>query len=276
METKIADTRKSTNLLKSYLKNKFGIDFKVKTEKYSGGSSINISYMLGPDDHLVSMETAQCQHGSFNGMEDIYEYTHPADFILEGFKLETFNYVFVSQDVPTEFWFEIGKLFSKKFKFQDVPELKTMEQMNENFKERFGSAWTWLQLLRQSFEVLSFVTDDPSKITLIDITRDKERVNSYVITYSVEGIEYKTTSFPERKTDEKSKDVTATFEDISIVDYSDKAIAVIGETKPIKEILGVELQGRFNRFLKVNDQTVAGWIFPKTRAEQVKQRLAQL
>jgi hypothetical protein len=54
---------------------------------------------------------------------------------------------------------------------------------------------------------------------------------------------------------------------IYIVDYSDRSIAVFGDTKPIKEELK-ELGGRFNKFLKHYGETKAGWIFPlKSRAD---------
>ena len=55
---------------------------------------------------------------------------------------------------------------------------------------------------------------------------------------------------------------------VNILDYSEKAIAVVGETKPIKELLK-EMGGRFNAFLKCGP----GWIFPKTKQEQVKAAL---
>lgn len=53
-----------------------------------------------------------------------------------------------------------------------------------------------------------------------------------------------------------------------IIDYSDKAIAVIGDTKAIKDALK-ELGGRFNFRLSCG----AGWIFPKTKMEDVKKLL---
>lgn len=52
-------------------------------------------------------------------------------------------------------------------------------------------------------------------------------------------------------------------EGVQVVEYSDKALAVIGETYPIRQLLK-EQGGRFNKFLKVNGETVAGWIFQKT------------
>lgn len=52
---------------------------------------------------------------------------------------------------------------------------------------------------------------------------------------------------------------------VEIIDYSEKAIAVIGDTKPIKDQLK-ELGGRFNSRLTCG----AGWIFPKTKREEVE------
>lgn len=59
--------------------------------------------------------------------------------------------------------------------------------------------------------------------------------------------------------------VEVTAGEIQIVDYSEKAIAVIGDTKPIKDKLK-ELGGRFNFRLSCG----AGWIFPKTKLEEVE------
>jgi hypothetical protein len=55
---------------------------------------------------------------------------------------------------------------------------------------------------------------------------------------------------------------------VSIVDYSEKAFAVIGETKPIKDQLR-GLGGSFNAHLKCG----AGWIFSKKRLQSVEAHL---
>lgn len=52
---------------------------------------------------------------------------------------------------------------------------------------------------------------------------------------------------------------------IEIVDYSERAIAVIGDTKPIKEKLKAA-GGRFNAKLTCG----AGWVFPKKSIEKVR------
>jgi len=55
---------------------------------------------------------------------------------------------------------------------------------------------------------------------------------------------------------------------IGIVDYSEKAFALVGDTKPIKDKLK-ELGGRFNPSLKCG----AGWIFSKKHLEAVKKAI---
>ena len=73
---------------------------------------------------------------------------------------------------------------------------------------------------------------------------------------------------------EEAKEVEAvTVEDLEIVDYSGKAIAVFGDTKAIKEQLK-ELGGRFNPSLNYNGEKRAGWIFSKKQADKVKELIA--
>lgn len=66
----------------------------------------------------------------------------------------------------------------------------------------------------------------------------------------------------------ESSIATATATSLQMVDYSDKSFAVIGNTKPFSSQMK-ELGGRFNRYLKVNNEQVPGWIFSKTRQEEV-------
>ena len=54
-----------------------------------------------------------------------------------------------------------------------------------------------------------------------------------------------------------------------LVDYSDKAIALFGNTKPLKEKLK-EIGGKFNPFLNNEGEKMAGWIFPKSKMDELK------
>jgi hypothetical protein len=72
---------------------------------------------------------------------------------------------------------------------------------------------------------------------------------------------------------EEAKEVEAvTVEGLDIVDYSEKAIAVFGDTKAIKDQLK-ELGGRFNPSLNYNGKKRAGWIFSKRKADEVRELL---
>jgi hypothetical protein len=57
--------------------------------------------------------------------------------------------------------------------------------------------------------------------------------------------------------------------DFIIVDYSQKALAVFGDTRPVKDGLKA-LGGRFNPKLTHEGQKKAGWIFSKAREQVVK------
>jgi hypothetical protein len=60
--------------------------------------------------------------------------------------------------------------------------------------------------------------------------------------------------------------------DFIIVDYSEKAIAVFGDTKPVKEQLKM-LGGRFNPGLTHEGEKRAGWIFSRSKTNELKNLL---
>ncbi len=55
-----------------------------------------------------------------------------------------------------------------------------------------------------------------------------------------------------------------------IVNYSEKAIALFGDTRPIKDKLSA-IGGRFNGRLTHEGEKGAGWIFQKTKEAQVRE-----
>ena len=66
----------------------------------------------------------------------------------------------------------------------------------------------------------------------------------------------------------QNKTETIDAKGVQIIDYSEKAIAVIGETRAIKETLKT-LGGKFNRHLSCG----AGWIFSKTKETTLREAL---
>lgn len=86
--------------------------------------------------------------------------------------------------------------------------------------------------------------------------------------------EYKVIDPKAKKTKESKQNITkktkyANAEGLEIVNYSEKAIAVFGDTKSVKEQLK-ELGGRFNMHLSYKDGKRAGWIFRKDQADKIK------
>ena len=63
---------------------------------------------------------------------------------------------------------------------------------------------------------------------------------------------------------------TTAHDEFLLVDYSEKAVALFGDTKPIKDLLS-EIGGRFNGRLTHNGQKCAGWIFQKAKEAQVRE-----
>ena len=74
---------------------------------------------------------------------------------------------------------------------------------------------------------------------------------------------------PEPKQNKTIETETIEAKGVQIIDYSEKAIAVIGDTRAIKDTLK-SLGGRFNNRLSCG----AGWIFPKSKEATIKATLS--
>ena len=80
------------------------------------------------------------------------------------------------------------------------------------------------------------------------------------------GISLYTKPEPKQSKTNETKMIDA--KGVQIIDYSEKAIAIVGETRAIKETLK-NLGGRFNRHLSCG----AGWIFSKTKETTLREAL---
>ncbi|PXV66842.1 hypothetical protein CLV62_104103 [Dysgonomonas alginatilytica] len=76
---------------------------------------------------------------------------------------------------------------------------------------------------------------------------------------------------PQKPTEQPEQKAIPENLDIQIIDYSEKAFALIGETKPIKEQLG-NLGGKFNKHLKCGE----GWIFSKKKHKESINKLLKI
>lgn len=136
------------------------------------------------------------------------------------------------------------------------------------------------ELTPEMFKVLDAVTTYASSFRYDDSDgmQDYFDTNFYLSIkvsdeYKVIEPKAKKSSVKPEKVEEAKEMEAVTVEGLEIVDYSEKAIAVFGDTKAIKEQLK-ELGGRFNPSLNYNGAKRAGWIFSKKQADKVKELIA--
>ena len=133
------------------------------------------------------------------------------------------------------------------------------------------------ELTPEMFKVLDAVTTYASSFRYDDSDgmQDYYDTNFYLKIkvsdeYKVVEPKAKKSSVKAEKAEEVKEVEAVTVEGLEIVDYSEKAVAVFGETKAIKEQLK-ELGGRFNPSLNYNGEKRAGWIFSKKQADKVEE-----
>ena len=222
--------------IREELKKEFaGVKFKVTSQNFSGGDSVHISWSEGPTERDVNEFTNKYQYGSFNGMEDIYEYSNSRD------DLPQTKYVQTRREISEE---------TNNTVFESLlPHLPTSSGFSESDVKNYA-----YRIIKK--------TSIPLGSKIIGVERKEE--NGSIEDVYILKIELSETA-EEPKTAPNFEAVEVTAGEIQIVDYSEKAIAVIGDTKPIKDKLK-ELGGRFNFRLSCG----AGWIFPKTKLEEVE------
>jgi hypothetical protein len=274
-----ANTRKTTSLLKKFFRNELGMTISVRTEKYSMGSSLNISYTLGASDNYVSSIVNCLQHGSFDGMIDLYEYREVPDFKVDGYVLETQKYVFVRQELPEPLRVAMANAIRNDF-WSQLPE-PTVDNFCENWDmETYNQVmdWNWSQFFHKNVKSSNrnFNTQDYEKVTILEAKNDPDNYG-YYFTYTISGVEgvFDTRSYqvikPKVKSSQKaSKAVTEDSKvDVQLVDYTEKSVVVIGDTYPIRKDLK-SIGGRFNKWLTIDGEKVAGWVFSKNKKEEVE------
>lgn len=209
--------------------------FSVTSESFAGGTAVRIDWDNGATVEQVEKITSKYQYGHFNGMEDIYESTNNRDDIPQ------VKYVTESRGLTDEIVNEV------KAQLMNLRHY-TEEQINDFRNNPEAEARTIL-----------YNTTIPANYKSIKVERTTENCGSITDLYFVK---FETDEQPTetKQTTEPPKDGK-----IQIIDYSEKAFAVVGETKPIKDELK-NLGGSFNPRLNCG----AGWIFSKTKMEAVK------
>lgn len=133
------------------------------------------------------------------------------------------------------------------------------------------------ELTPEVFKVLDAVTTYASSFRYDDSDGMQDYYDTNFYLNIKIGSGYQLTEPKAKKSSVKAEKVevveSVAVEGLEIVDYSEKAIAVFGDTKAVKDQLKV-LGGRFNPSLNYNGEKRAGWIFSKKQADKVRELLA--
>ena len=214
-------------------KNFPGIKFSVTSDNYSMGDHVRVSWTDGPTTDEVEKFTDKYQYGHFDGMTDMYEYSNTRD------------------DIPqTKHMFTERRMSDETRAILDPIAVKLFE--NEHLRDE--------NVLYRLFQKTSL----PVGAVITGISRNEKMAGSPHDLYKIDFTAPQP-SVPEIQTFEKLEVKAG---EINIIDYSEKAIAVVGDTKPIKDKLK-ELGGKFNFRLSCGP----GWIFPKSRLETIQNAL---
>lgn len=227
--------------LRVMLKHEFpGVKFSVK--KRNGSDSVDIAWVDGPTSEQVEKLAKLFQGRTFDGMTD-YEDFVDSDFIdLFG----GLGYIFMERTYSDEI---VER--EKEIVLKDYPVLADGNDHKANqdglYIPGYCAYWVnWRSLAR--FRLSSIDLREANETPTPDPTKGTR------------------TNFSSYGDSEISQISGA----VEIVDYSEKALAVFGETKEIKDQLK-KLGGRFNPSLKHNGEKRAGWIFSKKQAEAVRE-----
>ena len=118
MEVTRISTNDTAKMIRKELKHYFpNTKFSVRGHKYSGGSSINISWVDGPMQNEVDKITKRFEGASFDGMIDLKSY-ETSFVVLEGSTLPIevhygADFVFTNRDISDEYKAELIKKFEE-------------------------------------------------------------------------------------------------------------------------------------------------------------------
>ena len=214
--------------------------FSVTSDNFAGGNSVHISWTDGPTEEQVTKFTNKYQYGHFNGMEDMYENSNSRD------------------DIPQAKFVTENRTISAELKAILTPDLTEFLKSHntDNYRDDLNNVMHRIfsrTEIKDINNVKGIEEDHNSKLSGID--------GFYKIAFKTEE--------PEPAAAQPSiKPIESAEGEVNVIEYSDKAIAVIGDTKPIKELLK-SLGGSFNPRLSCG----AGWIFSKKKLEEVQTAL---
>lgn len=223
-----------------------GIKFSCKSESFSGGNSVNVDWHDGPTSEEVDKIIRKYQYGHFNGMEDIYEDTNRRNDIPQ------VKYVSTSRHESPE--------TEEALKSPEVAKiLEHFPADREWERERFPS---------HIFNNTS-IPAGAKVVGVEEMTAEEVENNNFHGVAGYYKLKLDLSNVVEQKSESKPTERPEMQEnEVKVIEYG-RGLAVIGNTKPIKDQLKA-LGGRFNPRLSVG----CGWVFTSDKLEALKEAFA--
>lgn len=214
--------------------------FSVRSESFAGGDAVRVSWENGPTVAQVDAITNKYAYGRFDSMTD-------------------YSYSEYTENLPQAKYVTTYREFNEELKEAVKNDLITLRPDLDHHG---------YDNINDNLHRLLYDTEIPINGAYIGLVVRGENEtysrNFYNVSFEVPEV-----AQTEVKESANFEAVEVLAGEIQIVDYSDKAIAVIGDTKPIKDQLK-KIGGKFNFRLSCGP----GWIFSKTKLEEVQQLLS--
>lgn len=142
VKKELSTVAKAAKLIRAELKETFPtIKFRVKSQNYTGGDSVNVHWNMGPTTDEVKKITNKYQYGHFNGMEDIYEFSNS----IEG--LPQTKYLFTNRHMKSDKEEKMDHNdFNKLYENEETMQHKMMKDFcklhnNIEYKGHYTKVW---------------------------------------------------------------------------------------------------------------------------------------
>jgi len=205
------------------------------------GDSVHITWTDGPTEAEVKEYSGKYQYGHFDGMTDMYEYSNRID------------------NLPQSKYVSESRSQSETVK-NLLPQLTAMLPTEQD--------QDWHNKPEQIFYRVFNKTSFPANYTDLQIIRTDctggSREDFYTFSFTAPDQ-------PQQPETPQIKEIEVKTGEVNIIEYG-KGIAVIGDTKPIRHKLG---KGGLNGIYQPRLSCGPGWIFPKSRLEEVTKALQE-
>jgi hypothetical protein len=139
------EVAQASQQIKKILKKEFPkTKFSVKSSNFTGGNSIDVSWVDGVSRKKVEKLISYFQYGKFNGQDEVYEHTNCRNDIPQT------KYLCCSREISDEFYFLKLEEIRTRWDFLANIDKENIGETNQEISDKTG-CWTAKQFIYQQF-----------------------------------------------------------------------------------------------------------------------------